>query len=929
MKKEQIVLIVEDEPVNRKILRKLPESHYTLLEAENGAEAWKIIAQRGNELSAILLDLIMPVMDGYELLEKIRDARLEELPIIVTTGATDVGTEQKALESGAWDFVTKPYNPKVLLSRLGNAIARSRVSMFEEMQHMAEHDKLTGLHNREKMFANTRSMLDENPEKTFAFARIDIDHFALYNTSFGESEGDRLLKFLSDCIVETAEQYPLCTFGRMSADIFCACFLYDGNEQNLRDLIGHVQERLAAYRSDYRLEISVGVCLVDDPSLSVDDFYFRSTVASKKCKNQYATHLSFYDSAAGKEISAEVLITNEMQAALDDGQFVVYLQPKFSLATESACGAEALVRWLHPTRGLVSPGEFIPVFERNGFISKLDYFVWERTCQMLSSWSKTGKTPFPVSVNISRISLYNPQLAELMTGLVQKYGISPSLLQLEVTESAYMTNPELMETTIDSLRNAGFTILMDDFGSGYSSLNTLKSIRVDILKVDMKFLPVGDETERGEIILACVIKMANWLGMTVVVEGVETRRQRDFLEGAGCDCVQGYYYSKPIPQAEYEEKYVGRSLPSPHPEREDALVASPQHNMTILVIDDSEMDRDILHENLKSHYHVHLCESAEEGLAYLKRNMSKVKLVLVDNCMRGMNGLEFFRHCAQDTTLAAIPKIMITANDSVEDQVIAFREGAYDYITKPFRKEIILARVAHVMEISRRTSIFDAVEQGYRQQAELDPATKLLNKMAFRELCSKILASYPEDQEALLVLDIDDFKQINDSFGHLAGDKVLCCIADELTNAFRKTDVIGRFGGDEFVVLMTKLPSLEVARLKAAEIIKSVMFSCSKQLHISTSISVGISYSEHGDTVDTLFARADQALYEAKSTGKNKAVVYGEKVPPIIDDDKPVVLICSEDPQLYPTIALAYGSGAAFASVTSYGELTQTFEKYF
>lgn len=324
---------------------------------------------------------------------------------------------------------------------------------------------------------------------------------------------------------------------------------------------------------------------------------------------------------------------------------------------------------------------------------------------MMSEWLKEGKKVYPISVNISRISLYNPQLAELITNLVKKYDISPSLLQLEVTESAYMSNPGLMEKTIDSLHNAGFTILMDDFGSGYSSLNTLKKIKMDVLKVDMKFLPVGDETDRAEIILTCVIQMANWMGMKVIVEGVETRQQRDFLESAGCDYVQGYYYSKPIPTADYIEKYVNKQVEKNTAIIEDEI--TPLYNVTVLIIDDSEIDAAVLQEKLQELYHVHLCESAEEGLEYLRKNISKVRLILVDNLMSGMSGLEFLKYCKQDSLLNSIPQIMITANDTIEDQVIAFKEGAYDYITKPFTKEIIMARINHIMKISCRNLFID------------------------------------------------------------------------------------------------------------------------------------------------------------------------------------------------------------------------------
>lgn len=928
MEIKQTVLVVEDEPVNRKILNKLLSESYRVLEAENGAVAWDLLSRKENSISAVLLDIVMPVMDGYALMEKIRQAQLTDLPIIIMTGETTPQSEQKALDAGAWDFVTKPLNARVLLSRLKNAIARSQIAFYEKMRYLAQHDALTGVYNRGKLFSATKEMLASYPHLRFVFLRLDVDRFSLFNASFGEAAGDELLKYLAALLQDAASSFPVCTFGRMNADIFCACVPFEGDRDTLSAWVNGIQQKLADYRHDYLLEVSVGACLVDGPKTEVEDLFFRASMGTQKCKNQYAIHLGFYDEATGRKMADEIAITNDMQSALTEQQFKIYFQPKFRLSTDRACGAEALVRWQHPVRGLISPGAFIPIFERNGFIARLDRYVWEQVCRILRDWIDRGMDPDPVSVNVSRVSLYNPQLVDVMLELVQRYRLPTTLLQLEVTESAYMTNPDLMRETIHALRAAGFTLLMDDFGSGYSSLNMLKEIEVDILKVDMKFLPVQHEMEKGEIILASVIKMVNWIGMNVVVEGVETRKQRDFLEGTGCDCVQGYYYAAPMPLEDYTKDYVALGRESAQSPAAVVEALSPKHNVTILVIDDDEMEWALLQEYFGGQYHVHCCDSAEAGLAYLKRNKGKVRLILVDNIMPGMTGLDFLLYCQMSTALQSIPKIMITANDQTQDQVQAFQYGAYDYLTKPLVREVVQARIQHVMEISRQTSQFDSVETSFQYLSERDSETSLLNKTAFREISTRLLTLLPEEPKALLVIDIDDFKQINDNFGHLSGDSVIGCVAEELVSTFRKTDVLGRFGGDEFVVLLSGLSNQEVARRKASEIIKSVAFTCAKCHNMDASISVGLAFSMPTDTFDTLFARADQALYEAKNTGKGKAVIYGEQVPPISDDDKPIVLVCGEDPQLYPSIALAYGNSVSFARIAGLTQLQKAFDLY-
>ncbi len=928
MNERQKILIVEDEEINRIILKRILQQDYDVIEAENGQIAWNMIVEKRQEITAVLLDIIMPVMDGYQVLDKIRENGMEDLPILVMTGEADPKTEHKALDSGAWDFVTKPYDAQVLLSRLRNAIARSKVSMLEQIQYLAQFDTLTGLYNRGKMFSETEQMLAEHPEDEFAFVRIDIDFFSLYTTSFGEEEGNRLLKYTADMIRQEIQYFPYCTYGRITADVFCVCCPYTDMEM-IEERVKTSQEILSAYTQDYLLEFSFGIYLIEDKTCTIDEYYMRATKGARKCKHQYGVSMGIYDEKIETSIAEEMLIANDMETALAQEQFLVYFQPKVQLSKERACGAEALVRWLHPQRGLISPGVFVPIFEQNGFIAKVDYYVWEKTCQCLRKWLDLGYSPNPVSVNISRISLYNPQLVSQLVNLVKKYELPTPLLQLEITESAVMTNPELMQEIIHELRENGFTILMDDFGSGYSSLNTLKSLEFDVLKVDMKFMPVGKELEKGEIILASVIKMANWLGMGVVVEGVEERRQRDFIEGAGCDCIQGYFYSRPIPEEEYEEKYV---IPLAKQQDDNTTVSNnsvPKHNVTILVIDDSPIIHGIIEANFGDEYYIHGCASGEEALAYLKYNRNKVRLMLVDNSMDGMSGIEFIEYCKKDAALDVIPKIMITASEVVGDQVKAFEAGAYDYITKPIVIEALKARVNHVMNVFNQISTHEKEEEHYRQQAEIDTATGLLNKVTFIEEATRLLEYDTEDQKALLVIDVDDFKKINDQYGHLLGDKVLKTIATQLSETFRTTDLIGRFGGDEFVVLMTGLSKQGVARRKADEVIRSVMFACSKLDHINVSISVGIAASEPDDNFNTVFARADQALYDAKTSGKAKTVYYGETVSSVTEgEDKPIVLVCGENPQLYPSIALAYGDTAGFAQIRSLTELKQVFEKY-
>ncbi|MCI2106042.1 MAG: EAL domain-containing protein [Intestinimonas sp.] len=569
------VLVVEDQMVNRQVLAKMLFQEYDVLQAENGKAAQKILKKKGKNITAILLDLVMPIMNGYEFLKWLKDTEYSCLPVIVLTGEHDTECEQKALDCGAWDFVSKPYRPSVLLSRLRNAIARSQMYLLDKLKYMTEYDTLTGLYNRSWFFEETRRMLDKHSDEKFVFVRFDINHFRLLRSFGGETESNQMLQYLAGVLREVLDHKRHCTYGRVEADIFCFCEPYD--EAGLQEQIGAFHQKLQQYDANLFLEPSFGFFVVDDPKLPVEAMLGRATMAAGECKRRYLDCVARYDRNMDERMCWEQFILEEMQPALDAGQFVVYFQPKFDLKSNLPCGAEALVRWEHPQRGLITPGRFIPIFERNGLIGKLDYYMWDTVCRLLRKWLDEGCAPAPVSVNISRADMYNPKLAEQLNDLVKKYDVPPALLNLELTESAYMDDPDMMEKTVQNLQKSGFLVMMDDFGSGYSSLNMLKDIAVDMLKVDMKFLSGNkSQNDRSERILASVIHMAGWLNLPVIMEGVETRQQAEFLRNVGCEYAQGYYFAQAMPTADYEElihKKTCRPIPRPAPSDSVCLVA--------------------------------------------------------------------------------------------------------------------------------------------------------------------------------------------------------------------------------------------------------------------------------------------------------------------------------------------------------------------
>ena len=563
MSEKSKVLVVDDKQVERVMLKKILDGTYEVVEAENGKEAFEILYEKRTEITAVLLDIVMPEYDGYYFLERYHKAQMyQAIPVVVLTMEVDIETEIQCLGMGAWDFIRKPYDAEVVRFRLKNVIGSSSQNISKALKYRAEYDILTGIYNKTNMFQATSAMLERYPERHFAFVRMDIEKFQLINSFFGMSAGDELLKYIADLLIREVKNRSDVTFGRMDADIFCFCVSYE-NTKELVESFDKMRDILSRYPLDFDIVPIFGIYLIAGKKITPNHMYDRANLAAKHCKGNYIRNYAFYTRKMSQEIEKEQRIVNSMKSALENHEFVVFYQPKYELCGNQIAGAEALVRWIHPERGMISPGEFIPVFERNGFITKLDYYVWEQTCIQLRKWLDEGKQPLPISVNLSRISLYNKELVEMICDLVDSYRIPRRLFQVELTESAYNTNPKAVQDMMQHLRDEGFYIRMDDFGSGYSSLNVLKDIVVDVLKMDMKFFDGDDREGRGENIMAAVIRMAKWLNMPVVAEGVERIEQVEFLRSIGCEYVQGYYFAKPMPVEDYEKLQFDR----PHTEK--------------------------------------------------------------------------------------------------------------------------------------------------------------------------------------------------------------------------------------------------------------------------------------------------------------------------------------------------------------------------
>jgi len=390
--------------------------------------------------------------------------------------------------------------------------------------------------------------LDSVKQGAYSFVYFDILHFKAINDIFTPIQGDKFLEYMQNSIRQIfPESSLLHRFGSDRFILFTNC-----NKAEIEKLIKKYLKRIADYKLSYEIVSNIGIYITNRADITVDGMIDRAIIAHSFIKGSYSKKYNFYETSQRMQLLGEQEITGRMAEALASKEFVVYFQPQYDHSNGSLVGAEALVRWIHPKRGLISPNIFIPVFEKNGFITKLDFYVFEETCKFIRQCEEKNVPIVPISINICRNDIYQEGFVESLEKIREKYEVPVRLLRIEITEYAVVDGIKKVNEIISELHSCGYIVEMDDFGSAYSSLNALKDINLDILKLDMKFLSDNGNNQNGAVILSSVVRMAKWLGFPVIAEGVEQKKQADYLLSIGCSYIQGYYYAKPMPADDFE-----------------------------------------------------------------------------------------------------------------------------------------------------------------------------------------------------------------------------------------------------------------------------------------------------------------------------------------------------------------------------------------
>ncbi len=433
----------------------------------------------------------------------------------------------------------------ILKNKTESAISPEDLPKTDEMQSI-----LKGVARLKCFRRNVNNLLHSSSRK-IGFIQFDISRFKIINDLYGERFGDEILDFINRQLKELCrpDQYSV----NLRSDVFMIVTEYETDDE-LLTFIHRIDESINCFK-DVKLHITFGVYTAEDEAAEMRQMEDRAAMARKSSKNNILTNILFYKEQFKETLYNRKFIEENMENAIAENQFMMYLQPKYSITRNKIIGAEALVRWRHPTRGMIYPDQFIPIIEENGFIKKVDYYIWEKACLFIKKCQDAGIHSCPVSVNVSRIHLRDNECIGVLSGLIEENGISRKLLELEITETA---DSQQVSKKALALREEGFTLLMDDFGSGYSSLNILLETPFDVIKLDRKFIENMMVSDKGRLILEQVVSMSDKLGLGLLAEGVETREQIDLLQKIGCDQVQGYYYAKPMPEEDFFALLTGQ-----------------------------------------------------------------------------------------------------------------------------------------------------------------------------------------------------------------------------------------------------------------------------------------------------------------------------------------------------------------------------------
>ena len=873
---KRTLLIAEDEEINREMLGMILEDDFQVIYAENGEIALAKAEQYREQLSLVLLDLLMPVMSGQEVLRRMKENPLfRTIPVIVLTA--DSSAEVESLNLGAIDYIPKPYpQAEIIKARIQRAI---ELSEDRDIIAYTERDPLTDLYNRDYFYRFAEQFDLHHKEMEMDAIVVDINHFHMINERFGTTYGDELLRGIAEKLRAMVSDSDgiVC---RREADNFMVYCPHRNDYQAILDTISADMTGLEPLGR--RINLRMGVYANVDKSLEIVRRFDRANIAANTVRSNFSKLIGIYDDELHQQELFHEQLVEMFPQAIRDKQFKVYYQPKFDIQADIPvlAGAEALVRWQHPEKGLISPGVFIPLFERNGLIQELDSYVWQEAAAQVRDWKTRIGIAVPLSVNVSRIDLYHPNLTGTLSYILRTYSIAPEELHLEITESVYTQDSEQIIRTVGELRAMGFRIEMDDFGTGYSSLNMISKLPIDVLKIDMQFVRSAFARQKDTHMLEVIIDIADHLRVPVIAEGVETAEQVETLRSIKCEQVQGYYFSKPVRANDFDRFLLERKA-----QMENAAALSPQE---ILPTEEQLLEA----ERQSAATYASIAKALARdyfSIYYVNTETNHFIEYSSFDDYRDLGiekrGDDFFNLSRENIRRVAHPDDIENFLSSFTKENILKAKETSGVFTLTYRlifdgKPTFVHMKATCMEDKDDPHIVIGVsnidEQMQREQAQLsalhsarelanrDPLTGVKSKHAFMESKNNMevqIADGTISDFAIAVCDVNGLKEINDNQGHEAGDILIKEASSVICRVFAHSPVY-RYGGDEFVVILTG------SDYESRENLMNHMAQINKSHCENGGVMIACGLSEfqalNGESFSEVFSRADTAMYDNK-----------------------------------------------------------------
>ena len=867
------ILVADDEFVNRELLRAVLQDDYDLLFATNGKEALEMARAHRETLSLILLDLIMPVMSGMDMLKQVKaDPAVAQIPVIVISG--DQNSEIECLTVGAIDFIPKPYPAAgVILARVLRTI---ELSEDRDIINSTERDSLTGLYNREFFYRYAEQYDQHHRGADMDAIVVDVNHFHMVNERFGTDYGDEVLRRVGESLRTSVFDLGgiVC---RQQADTF---LVYCPHGLNYTRMLEDASSRVSPDHETegMRIWLRMGVYAHVDKELDVERRFVRAKMAANTVQGSFTRRIGFYDSTMrDRELYAEQLI-QDFDLAIREHQFTVFYQPKFDVRHDEPilASAEALVRWQHPKLGMISPGVFIPLFEENGLIERLDLFVWRETARQIKEWEEKLGYKLPVSVNVSRIDMYDPHLVDTFVYLLDEFGLDAHELLLEITESAYTQDSEQIIETVGHLRELGFRVEMDDFGTGYSSLSMISTLPIDALKLDMQFIRNAFSGRQDTRMLEVIIDIADYLSVPVIAEGVETEDQMKALKAMGCDFVQGFYFSRPLPANEFESFIVER--------RGQALQAAEagEHDPRLGTLWQSTITyASIVKALAVDYFSIYYVDTKNDSFIEYSSHDQRPDLSM------GKSGTGFFDLMRQNFEHLVHPDdLEMFLEVFTKEKLLASLENNRTFTLtcrllvegEPTYVHMKVTRMEDRSDPHIVLGISDVNDQIHREQeharalrmANQDALTGVKSKHAYDAEARSVDTAIAQGEQtpfAVVVCDVNGLKQVNDTKGHPAGDQLLKDACMIVCNIFKRSPVF-RVGGDEFVALLrgNDFEAREELMRRLEE---------TNQINLrngEATVAGGLAVWDPATetSIADVFKRADAAMYEDKKRYKGR-----------------------------------------------------------